>query len=420
MMPDSPTDDSAPNYGTFSEQYVLRAAAWGGQPDFVFPATNVPKGNAQREIGDALVWVGKRLVVVSVKSRDPAKMGQDTEDRARSWLDTQIKKASKQIDGTIRKLRSADGDIKLTNMRGVEVPWNPSEVEEYLGVIVVNYSPPPAYVPSPSSKRAPVVGFQVRDWQHVCGVLWSSTLLAGYVKTRSMLPSAPLDSEKDMLGHVIAAEQSYSEIALPGGQPKRGMWDETVAQFPDADSRNHPDARFAYVIDAVMAAMAEDPKLYDISGQPWGYIGLVRLLDQIPLLERVEMGRDMIERCARAGRENSRVTWLTWPTRGRLGLQIVFAADGADRATRIMDLTCQVHTRHAELQREAGFLDLVTLGVATEPYPLSGGSHDFVVFAGDAGLSAAEIADRETRYSPPTFPSEVLESMKGLAAGGPA
>src|SRR5665647_3917050 len=104
------------NYGDFTEEYTLRAAAAGGQPDFVYRPIDTPKGQAQREIGDCIIWVGMQALVVSVKSRDPDKMGSDTEARAKAWLDKQIDKALRQIEGTVRTLKgtsaahSAEGE----------------------------------------------------------------------------------------------------------------------------------------------------------------------------------------------------------------------------------------------------------------------------------------------------------------------
>ena len=98
-------------YGDFSEEYALRAAAQGGQPDFVFRPLVTSKGQAQREVGDHIIWSGKRALVVSVKSRDVSKMGADTEERAASWWSKNVAAACRQIDGTIRTLNDRSGNL---------------------------------------------------------------------------------------------------------------------------------------------------------------------------------------------------------------------------------------------------------------------------------------------------------------------
>jgi hypothetical protein len=141
------------NYGDFSEEYSLRAAATGGQPDFVFRPLDTSKGRGQREVGDCIVWLGSRVLVASVKSRDPSKMGLDTEERAASWLDKNVAAACRQIDGTIRTLKGRGDDLVLTSMRGKEIPWRGGAGVEFFGMVVVDYTPPPGYVASPTSPR---------------------------------------------------------------------------------------------------------------------------------------------------------------------------------------------------------------------------------------------------------------------------
>ena len=161
------------NYGDLTEEFTLRAAAAGGQPDFVFRPVDTPKGQAQREIGDCIIWVGMQALVVSVKSRDPEKMGSDTETRAKAWLDKQIERARRQIEGTVRALKgdSAQGML-LQNMRGVDIPWRHQSGLQYLGVVVVNYTPPPGYRAKASAASVPSAVLQIHDWEFLNAELW--------------------------------------------------------------------------------------------------------------------------------------------------------------------------------------------------------------------------------------------------------
>jgi hypothetical protein len=137
----------------------------GGQPDFTFAAHTVGKGSARREIGDTIVWLGDRVLVISTKSRDPRAGSSDSLEDAIAWLDKNMKKACSQIDGVVRTLRSAaPGEIEFTSERGVVVPWDPSGVDSYRGLIVINYAAPPGYVPVITAKT-PTVAIQSREWE---------------------------------------------------------------------------------------------------------------------------------------------------------------------------------------------------------------------------------------------------------------
>ena len=414
---DSDDDVEILNYGRLAEERALHHAARGGQPDFVFRPTNVVKGTAQREIGDALIWTGERMLVVSVKSRDPARKGLDAEARARSWLDKKIAAACRQIDGTVRTLRGDSADVTLTNLRGVSIPWDASQVREWLGAVVIDYTPPPSYVPNPTCSQVPAVVLHADDWRVINETLWSSTLTIGYVNTRRQLPPVPMGAELDLLGHVLEAEQQLRPIALPGGQPQPGKWQEVRLRWPDFAMRSHPDSQYALLLDAIMGAMAEASLEPSAALHPLEYVGLVRLLDEIPLLERVEMGRECLDRCKRAASTKSRVSYLSWPTRGRLGLQILFVADSASREERKGVLAVQAMTRHAELLAATDNASLTTLGIATEPFPASGGSHDFALLAGDIGLSQASLDAGEAMFPKPQFPAEVLDNIRSLGDG---
>lgn len=416
---DSDDDVEILNYGRLAEERALHHAARGGQPDFVFRPTNVVKGTAQREIGDALIWTGERMLVVSVKSRDPARKGLDAEARARSWLDKNIAAACRQIDGTVRTLRGDSADVTLTNLRGVSIPWDASQVREWLGAVVIDYTPPPSYVPTPACSQVPAVVLHADEWRVINETLWSSTLTIGYVNTRRQLPPVPMGAELDLLGHVLEAEQLSVLISLPGGQPQPGRWDEVQQRWPDIAIRSHPDEEYALIVDAIMGAMAEASLDPSAPVEPQKYMSLVRLLDQIPLLERVEMGHDCLTRCKRAASRRSRVSLLSYPTKGRLGLQILFVADSANREERSGRLAIQAMTRHTELFAATKCATLTTLGIATEPYPSSGGSHDFTVLAGDIGLSQASLSGGEAMFPKPQFPPEVVDNIRSLADGAP-
>jgi hypothetical protein len=98
------------DYGRLAEQRVGDAAGIWGLPDFVYQPIEVDKGGARREIGDRLIWVGRQIIIVQVKTRSSP---EDSEPRARAWLDKHIAQANHQINGTYRTLSSPTKDLVL-------------------------------------------------------------------------------------------------------------------------------------------------------------------------------------------------------------------------------------------------------------------------------------------------------------------
>src|SRR6266550_5784011 len=96
--------------GRSAERAAESAAASLGLPDFVFPADLVVLGSGTRELGDVLLIVGNRGVVVQVKSRSNPGAAQTREV---SWMHKSIAKAVRQASGTVRALRS--NPVSLSN-----------------------------------------------------------------------------------------------------------------------------------------------------------------------------------------------------------------------------------------------------------------------------------------------------------------
>lgn len=176
------------------------------------------------------------------------------------------------------------------------------------------------------------------------------------------------------------------------------------------------DGRYALILDVMMASLQND-LLVGSAPHPWDRIEVVRVLDAIPVLERVEMGRDFVNRCHRAADANQRIVGLAWPTMGKLGMQIVFMADGAERKERIFFLYRLAQPRHSQLLKASGCANLTTLGIATEPWPMSGGSHDFVYIPGPFCFGAEDLAMGEGMFGVPVFPAEVVGNVRKLAVG---
>jgi len=404
--------DAPQTYGDWTEQFVRAMAVGGGHPDFVFRPTTLAKGSASREVGDSLVWAGRRMLVVSVKSRHPTKMGKDDPDRATSWLDNSVKKACAQIDGTVRMLLRPPASLVLVNERGIGIPWHQHLAAEYAGVVVINYTPPEGYVPAPNTSSVPCVCLHAADWRFLNSKLWSSSRLINYLMQRAQLPQLPLGSEKDLFAEIVEAEQLRKPFTFTGPLPQEGKWPEVAARFPEADLGAHPDHKYVRIVDAMIAGMGEENPLYATARTPLDYMNMMQILDDIPPLERVDLGMDVLERTQKAGTTRVPVAGLWFPLEGRQHKLVVFLAYPGSRDARIEEIQLRTAARHRQLLETSGAVDLVTLGIATEPYPNEGRSHDYVLIRGPMDPPADVRASMDSMYPMPEIHPDVLANFK--------
>jgi hypothetical protein len=391
------------DYGTWIENGVREIAAGAGVPDFVFRAELVAKGAAQREVGDALLWVGRQLAVVSIKSRDP-EVGPDTPERRDGWLGKNIAKAVKQINGTVRTLRSPPDGFMLQSERGVRVPWRPALVDDISGVVVVEHPDPGGFVPDTSTASVPTVVLPIEDWQTLHERLWSTWSVVRYVswRTRSGLPPLPLGAERDVIACSHAAEAD-----LPRGtsfEVTPGAWDRLWRERPDLFFGTDPDHRFAMLIDAMIAGAAEQDPLYTSVENVEDYLQLIEFLDRIPPFTRVGLGERFLQKCVTVGESGGYDATLAIPHNDMHGL-FLFLADCSPRKQRVDRLQGLTIARHTQLRDATDFADLVTLGVATEGTPTPGRSHDYVLIRGEFHLEDHERQARDDAFGPlpPSF-----------------
>jgi hypothetical protein len=398
-------------YGTWIEGAVRKIAAGAGVPDFVFRAKDFAKGGGQREIGDALLWVGRQLVVVSIKSRDPY-VRHETPERRENWFAKNIAKAVRQINGTVRTLRSPPPGLVLQSERRVEIPWKPDLVDEISGVVVLEHPHSDGYVANTSAASVPTVVLPIEDWQTIHESLWSTSSVVRYVawRTRSGLPSLPLGAERDVIAASLLAEAD-----LPKGTPfeiKPGEWDRQWQDRPELFFGTDPDHRFAMVIDAMIAGAAEQDPLYTSVEKVDDYLHLIEFLDRIPPFVRVGLGERILKKCAAVGEDGGFDALLAIPHHDMPGL-FVFFADSAPREERTLHLQSLTMARHSQLRDAAGVEDLATLGVATEGTPSPGRSHDFVFIRGNLSFQDRELRARDEACGPlpPAFIEQARQRM---------
>lgn len=395
-------------YGEWTEQRVTRATAAGGQPDFTFAAHIVRRGSGQREIGDTVVWLGRRVLVISTKARDIQPGRADSVQRARSWLDGAIARACRQIDGVVRALRSAvPGDIELTSQRGVAIPWDPTDVDEYLGLVVVNYAAPAGYVPTISA-TTPTIAIQAREWEFILSEVRTTAGVFSFLQQRMSLDlDQPLGTEKEVLGLLGMTE--YGEEALLVGENTLAVPDGTFAEFrgrfPESELGFDPDDRLGFVVDAMIAQahdmdpdLTELPKIHD-------YLRVVEVLDSIPRRTRTPIGRLVFEKARLAGDQDRPRHFVTSALEGNgRVLFIAHPGERQDRREFLHLLTTLFHAKYLTVAAEP--VQAVTLGVATEPFPSAGRSHDYLLCEGELWDENDRFIRQRDELYPQYFPPD--------------
>lgn len=323
-----------------------------------------------------------------------------------------IKIAINQINGTYRTLNTA-ADLVLKSERGVLIPWNIRRVDEFTGVVVVDHDDPWNFEPDVSGAIIPTVVLATEDWIRLHERYASTAAIIRYVtwRARNGLPPLPLKAERDILASLHAAEED-----LPLGTPieiKPGAWERLWRDRPEIFFGTSPDHKYAKVVDNMIAGAADFDPLYTNFETPSDYLEVIEFLDRIPLLPRVEFGKGVIKKCQEVGTTGEWGAKLTILPEG----VIVFLSDPSDREERVKRLQGLTVARHSQLVEATGIADLITLGIATEPIPTTGRSHDYLLARGTFDFTQDEKKMREELFGPvpKELPQFLVSRFRGMA-----
>ncbi|MPZ68307.1 MAG: hypothetical protein GEU71_02130 [Actinobacteria bacterium] len=388
-----------PDYGRLGEQRVGKAAGAWGLPDFVYQPIEVDKGGARREVGDRLIWVGNQIAIVQVKTRSSPG---DSEDRGRAWLNRHLARANRQINGTYRTLSSPPSDLVLRSDRGVEVPWDASVVTSYCGVVVVDYDRPIRYEPHLDQLKVATIAMVADDWELITSTLISTASLLNYIMWRATVGvTISLGHEDYLLKQVLTAETRGERAKIDADGLIAGRWVTTTDEPSDAVFGSMSDHQYAFVVNEMIAGAAEQEREFSTFREAHEYLHIIEFLDRIPPMHRVEFGKRVIAKCQEAGRTNKAQSSLLRTVSGPL----VFVAHPGPREKRVHWLRNLVLARHTQLQDALSGQQVTTLGVATDPVPTAGRSHDYVLLRGQLQLEPNERTRRDKMFG--EFPGEI-------------
>lgn len=177
-IPDPAPLISGVDQGLAAEEATRSAVAQWGLPDFIFRPVRRRQGSGNRELGDGVIVVGGRAVVVQVKSRNTDAVA--SESRERSWIDKAIDKATRQGEGTVRGLRSRP--TEMVNLRDRGIVLDASDYKWLCVVIVDHSNPPDNYIASPPASNVPTLALLRADWEFLFEQLRSTNAVLEYLE----------------------------------------------------------------------------------------------------------------------------------------------------------------------------------------------------------------------------------------------
>lgn len=384
------------NPGQKGEQFVSELCRGALTRDFVFTNVKYWKGKKTRqekELCDALIWFEDTLIVVQVKTADPAVHGDWTIEEKADWANKKIEEAVDQVRGAISTVLK--GMVaELENPWQGRVPFDHRTSVKVYGMVVVDHPP------MTNLGRGPVVDVGGRK----CAVL-----------TTSHGELANLFTELSTIGDFIdylSARESFFEtsylvgaseldlLAVYKGDPEEfmllvekkeqfmilpGSW-EALARHPQRWLRDEAD-RNSFIVDLILDHMheglqAENSHLAALRAEfgteedrQASYRGVMIQLARLRRVERRDLGDEIVKKsklCLEQGRDR-------WGAVGGADddAVILFLISTLDREQRARFLTALTGGVKLLAKRR------VACGFALAPIFAPGFSVDAVLIEGD-------------------------------------
>lgn len=288
--------------GPAAEEATRDAASRWGLPDFVFQPETVQRGNASREVGDGTIVCGNRGLAVQVKARTAAT---DQVDRERSWIVKKAREGARQAAGSVRTVQRSP--LAHANVRGRSILIDGNTIE-WVGVVIIDHDTPPedlsVYAETVS---IPYVVVFRKEWEFIFDQLRSTTAVVDYFHRIAEYQTKPGEHVAD-----------YFELALADEQTGPDLVGSLIPE-----SLRNPAVHTSHPVLPVEPASAADEygartyrqMLEDIAESPWDReesdrVGVLYLLDKLPVAERAMMGRRLLTHLGRTPQvETGTIRW---------------------------------------------------------------------------------------------------------------
>jgi hypothetical protein len=349
-----------PGFG--AEEATHEAAAIWGLPDFVYRPILVRAGSSTRELGDRILLVGDKAVVIQVKSRQGSAGDQDREER---WARTAIAKAVRQAKGTVRRLLASP--VTLQNGRGREIEVAGADYR-WLAVVVLDHNGlPDGLTIEHGAGDLPCVVLLRRDWDFLFGQLRSTYAVVQYLNRVAAMDARPLGEEP-----VRYYELAVADLAAPAKSidprilGKSGVA-SSVPILPQAPA-GHDDRRAHRLLRVILEDIATTP----ISGEATegDRIRVLAEIDNLPVAHRTALGQllfEMMEQVMQAPDGQSLWRFRSFVTPdGRLQLGFGACTRFGPEIQGAFGYWVMLR-HHQRAQDIGGAHDLVTVGVLLTP-----------------------------------------------------
>lgn len=386
QIPHASPLSSGERTGPAAEIAVHDAAAIWGMPDFVHRGVQRAIGSGVRELGDNLLVLGRRAVLVQVKSREAPS---SEAEREASWAAKQMTRAAAQARGSIRQLKREPARFENGRGRSVEVDGN---AFQWLSVVVLDHPNLPDDIEWPSFDESHPVAFLVRrDWEFLFSQLKSTTAVIEYL-LRVVDDGGVLGDEPARYYELALADSEAEPEVLPRHLMSYGAWTMSEPLLPLAGEPVDENAHRAF------RNVLEDFALSRVDeGSEGRRVQVLAELDRLAVRQRENLGRFFLsglEEVRKAPR--GEFAWKFRRAIGRSGdLHVAVAVCSEFSADLREVFGCWVELRHHEFHERAGRgSDALTAGVLLTPRHDGKRPFDTTVTAvmGDLALSRETLA----------------------------
>jgi hypothetical protein len=388
-IPDASPLVSGLEQGVAAEHATQSAVARWGLPDFVYRSVVRRLGSGTRELGDALLLVGRRAVVVQVKSRHAAGKNKAREE---SWIRKNAARALRQAHGTIRSLRTTPHE--MVNLRNREIRIE-GRLLEWLAVIVIDHPDAPEEITvSNPHPELPGIVLLRRDWEFLFDQLRSTHAVVAYLHRAAADDHSISLGEEPARYYMLAqadaeAPPSGGVVFSPGGRPV------SAPLLPLAPA-GHDDTHAHMLLRAIMEDVAITPIPEEITEHD--RLLVLAELDEMPVAHRTELGQTLFEMMRIvAEAPQDMIVWRFRRIRAARGKpHLMFGVCNREHDELINEAFIQfVMLRHHEFGEDLGgnVDDLHSVGILLTPRPRSSRPWDttMVHVSGDLGLTPSEV-----------------------------
>ncbi len=353
-------------WGTGAEEAARRLASELGVKDFVYNPVEVPKGDSTREVSDGMLIVGDRGVILQVKSRDPS--SDSNAEKVKRWANKKTREAVRQVQGTRRTLERTR--LELRSHRGHELVLEPPH--SWPGVVLLDVAPIPDDLRIPSDDPNTLI-MTLSDWYSLHHMILSTSGVIDYVE-RAIREGVTVALGGERLRYSKFARADAIAAGEPGYEP-------ILPIHPLSDS----DRLYASIVDEWIDSNIGPTPVGDGPYTADQVRRTIEILDSIPILLRVQVGKAILDRVRDSTRTRE-------PRTGVLAIdaqdRLLFFIDVSDRwngdekylESHLFSYTA---VRHEQLQKIFGPGE--TLMLARIGYDDRAATRTYIRIAGSGG-----------------------------------